>query len=220
MSIVSLQDAVVLVGRFPALSGVNLTVESGEILLLRGPNGAGKTTLLRLCAGLLRPYSGSAKVLGHDLHTARSSVRSSVGFLGHDNALYEELTVTENLRFVAQILRLEETTVVATLDQLDIAKRLHGVLVRHLSAGQKRRVALAVLVLCRPALWLLDEPHAGLDQSACELIDQLVVRASASGATVMIASHELDHSATLATRTITIVGGAVAQARVTREEHN
>ncbi len=220
MSIVTLQDAVVLVGHFPALSGVNLTVESGEVVLLRGPNGAGKTTLLRLCAGLLRPYSGIAKVLGHDLQTARSSVRSSVGFLGHENALYEDLTVAENLRFVAQMLRLEETTVAATLDQLDIAKQLHGVLVRHLSAGQKRRVALAVLVLCRPALWLLDEPHAGLDQSSCELIDQLVVRASAAGATVMIASHELDHSATLATRTVFIVGGAVAQARVTRKEHN
>lgn len=209
MSIVALRDAVVLLGRFPALSGVDLEVNAAEVVLLQGPNGAGKSTLLRFCAGLLRPHSGSAVVLGHDLRESRPAVRRSVGLLGHDTALYDDLTVTENLQFLARASRIEIDAVGSALNRLGVPARLHDVVVGRLSAGQRRRVALAGVALRRPELWLLDEPHAGLDQGGRDLVDGLVADAAADGATVLVASHELDRTLELATRRVTVVGGTI-----------
>src|SRR5438552_838440 len=97
--VVELRAAVVLLGRFPALAGADIDVRPGEIVLLRGPNGAGKTTLLRLCAGLVPLARGSAVVAGIDLSADRRAVRPKVGMLGHANALYDDLTVADNVRF-------------------------------------------------------------------------------------------------------------------------
>ncbi len=100
--IVRFRSAVSLLGRFPALAGVDLDVAAGEVLLVHGPNGAGKTTLLRACAGLVAIGSGEAHVLGHDLRHERKAVRRRVGLLGHASFLYDELTVEENVRFAAR----------------------------------------------------------------------------------------------------------------------
>ena len=209
VSIVSLQGVVALLGRFPALAGADLEVGESEIVLVQGPNGAGKSTLLRLCAGLLRIESGRAEVLGHDLVTDRAAVRRSVGLLGHDTALYDDLTVEENLRFWARASRIDDEAVPAALDRLGVADRLRDVAVRNLSAGQRRRTALAAVVVRRPRLWLLDEPHSGLDQGGRDLIDQVILHAASAGATVMLASHELDRTLDLATRHLTVVGGTI-----------
>ncbi len=209
MSIIRLQAVVALLGRFPALAGIDLEVGPGEIVLLQGPNGAGKSTLLRLCAGLVRVESGEAEVLGRDLRSERAEVRRSVGLLGHDTALYDDLTVVENLGFWAAASRVETSAVGPALDRLGVGERLRGVPVSRLSAGQRRRVALAAVVVRRPELWLLDEPHAGLDQSGRDLVDGLVRDAAAAGATVLVASHELDRTVDLASRRITVAGGTV-----------
>ena len=209
VSIVSLQGVVALLGRFPALAGADLEVGESEIVLVQGPNGAGKSTLLRVCAGLLRIESGRAEVLGHDLVTDRAAVRRSVGLLGHDTALYDDLTVEENLRFWARASRIDDEAVPAALDRLGVADRLRDVAVRNLSAGQRRRTALAAVVVRRPRLWLLDEPHSGLDQVASALIDQVILDAASAGATVMLASHELDRTLDLATRHLTVAGGTI-----------
>ena len=200
------------------MAGVDLEVGEGEIVLVQGPNGAGKSTLLRVCAGLLRLESGSAEVLGHDLTVDRAAVRRSVGLLGHDTALYDDLTVVENLRFWARASRVDEGAVPSALDRLGVSDRLHDVAVRHLSAGQRRRTALAAVVVRRPRLWLLDEPHAGLDQGGRDLIDQLIVDATDAGATVMLASHELDRTVDLATRHITVAGGTITADRRDRAD--
>lgn len=209
VSIVSLQGVVALLGRFPALAGADLEVGESEIVLVQGPNGAGKSTLLRVCAGLLRIESGRAEVLGHDLVADRAAVRRSVGLLGHDTALYDDLTVEENLRFWARASRIDDEGVPAALDRLGVAERLRDVAVRHLSAGQRRRTALAAVVVRRPRLWLLDEPHSGLDQGGRDLIDQVILDAASAGATVMLASHELDRTLDLATRHLTVAGGTI-----------
>jgi len=209
VSIVSLQGVVALLGRFPALAGADLEVGESEIVLVQGPNGAGKSTLLRVCAGLLRIESGRAEVLGHDLVTDRAAVRRSVGLLGHDTALYDDLTVEENLRFWARASRIDDEAVPAALDRLGVAERLRDVAVRNLSAGQRRRTALAAVVVRRPRLWLLDEPHSGLDQGGRDLIDQVILDAASAGATVMLASHELDRTLDLATRYLTVAGGTI-----------
>ena len=148
-------------------------------------------------------------VLGHDLSKSRAAVRRSVGLLGHDTALYDDLTVTENLRFLARASRIEAAELDSALDRLGVSVRLHDVVAGRLSAGQRRRVALAGVALRRPELWLLDEPHAGLDQSGRDLVDGLVSEAAAAGATVLVASHELDRTLDLKTRRVTVAGGTI-----------
>ena len=198
----------VLVGRFPALAGVDLQVAQGEIVLLRGANGAGKSTLLHVCAGLRRLASGTARVLGCDLAgSGRTAVRRRVGLLGHRTALYDDLTAAENLRLWARASRTDAASVPGALRRLGIADRLAQVCVARLSAGQRRRVALAAVVVRRPELWLLDEPHSGLDSRSRGLVDAVVAEAAASGATVLMASHEVRHAPGLATRTVTMAGG-------------
>jgi heme ABC exporter ATP-binding subunit CcmA len=215
---VRFRAAVSLLGRFPALAGVDLDVARGEILLLKGPNGAGKTTLLRACAGLVGIVSGEAEVLGCDLTRDRRAVRRRIGLLGHGTFLYDELTVADNLRFAARAAGRPAADGAAAMERLGLAGRLHDLPVAKLSAGhgqvvqapgQRRRVALAAVVARRPELWLLDEPHASLDAAGRDLLDAIVREAAAAGATVLLASHELDRADHLATRRATVVGGQV-----------
>ena len=212
--VVHLRSAVSLLGRFPALAGVDLDVAEGEIVLLQGPNGAGKSTLLRALAGLVPVVSGTARVLGLDLRRERRAVRRRVGLLGHATMLYDELTVADNVSFWGRAARASETDVQAALAAMDLDGRLRDVVVAKLSTGQRRRASIAVMVARRPELWLLDEPHAGLDAAARDVVDSLVRQAATSGATVVVASHELDRAQHLAGRVVTLIGGVVAGTNV------
>jgi heme ABC exporter ATP-binding subunit CcmA len=206
-TVIDLHDLVVVLGRYPALAGADLRVDAGEIVLLAGPNGAGKTTLLRACAGLARPVRGGGTVLGFDLNRERDAIRSGVGLVGHRNGLYADLTVEENLQFWGATAGASRSDVAAAATAMAVDGRLLTVPVGRLSAGQRRRVALAVLVVRRAALWLLDEPHAGLDATGRDELDQLLRRAAQAGATVVFSSHELDRAQLLATRTVSVVAG-------------
>ena len=119
-----LDDAVAVIGRFPALAGATLRVDTGEIVLLQGPNGAGKTSLLRLCAGLLPIVRGSGRVLGLDLATQRDAIRPRVGLLGHRNGLYRDLTVAENVRFWGATVDASDEEVAAAIKRLGVDGRL------------------------------------------------------------------------------------------------
>jgi len=207
--VVDLRGAVAVAGRFPALAGVDLTVERGEVVLLHGPNGAGKTTLLRGCAGLIPFVDGQARVLGCDLRVDRRSVRHRVGLLSHATGLYDDLTVLDNLRFWGRAVGAEGDDIDAALARLGLDGRLRDVPVAGLSAGQRRRTSLAVLVSRRPELWLLDEPHAGLDAAGRDLVDGLIGDAARAGATILLSSHELDRAAVVADRSVEVVGGQV-----------
>ncbi len=209
--VVRLVDVVAVLGDFPALAGASLTVERGEIVLLRGPNGAGKTSLLRLCAGLLAVERGTAVVLGCDLAADRTAVRNRVGLLGHANGLYADLTVHDNVRFWGATVGATDAEISASLQRMGLAERLLNVPVARLSAGQRRRTALACLVARRAELWLLDEPHAGLDAVGRDELDSTLRAAAAAGATVMVASHELERAGALATRVVEVVGGQVRE---------
>jgi ABC-type multidrug transport system ATPase subunit len=142
--VVELDGAVAVLGGFPALAGATLTVQRGEIVLLRGPNGAGKTTLLRVCAGLLPLARGRATVLGCDLTVDRVRVRPKVGLLGHRNGLYLDLSAKENVRFWG-------STVGATAAEVDAA------LVRRTAAPHRsrlpRRPARATVAARRTPRW-------------------------------------------------------------------
>jgi len=211
VAVVELDEAVAVLGAFPALAGATLRVDEGEIVLLRGPNGAGKTTLLRLCAGLVPLARGTGAVLGFDLATDREEIRRTVGLLGHQNGLYLDLTVGENVRFWGATVGASDAEIVAAMGRLGVADRLADVSVRKLSAGQKRRTALACLVARRAQLWLLDEPHAGLDAAARDELDTTLRQAAAAGATIIVASHELERAGHLATRGVDVVAGRIVQ---------
>ena len=207
---VHLRSAVALAGRFPALAGVELSVLPGEVVAVLGPNGAGKTSLLRACAGLLTVTSGEAVVMGCDLRADRSAVRRQVGLLGHAAPLYDELTAAENVRFAVRAAGGPTDRVGPALERLGLVGRLRRTPAGRLSAGQRRRTALAVLVARDPRLWLLDEPHAGLDAAARRLLNELVAEAAGRGAAVLLTSHEPDLAVPLADRVVTMAGGRVA----------
>jgi heme ABC exporter ATP-binding subunit CcmA len=207
--VVLFRAAVALAGRFPALAGVDLSLDQGEVMVVVGPNGAGKTSLLRACAGLLPVTSGEANVLGVDLTADHAAVRRFVGLLGHAAPIYDELSAAENVRFAVRALGLPVKSADEALERLGITGRLRSTPAGRLSAGQRRRVALAALVARRPALWLLDEPHAGLDAGSRALLGELIAEAASSGASVLLSSHEPHLSVPLADRVVSMVGGRV-----------
>ena len=210
--VISLQSAVCLLGRFPALAGADLEVDTGEVVLLAGPNGAGKTTLLRLCAGLLAVRSGRVVVLGHDLATDRRAVRRSVGMVGHETYAYDDLTVAENVRFATRAAGHSKANADAAIARVGLTD-LTGVAHGRLSQGQRRRLSLAIALARDPRLLLLDEPHAGLDADGRAVVDEVLANASAEGRTVLIASHEVDLARRFATREVAIVAGRAYEGR-------
>ncbi len=210
MSVVRLRNAVCLLGRFPALAGADLDVRAGEIVWLSGPNGAGKTTLLKLLAGLLQLHRGTATVLGIDLAIDRHTHRSSLAFAGHDTFAYDDLSVSENLGFAARAVGASQDAAANAATHFgldDLAAVTHA----NLSAGQRKRLALAMAFARDADLILLDEPHAGLDLSGRELLDAELVRAATAGRTVIYSSHETDRAVGLNARTVRIVGGLAFQ---------
>ncbi len=206
-TVIELNGVVAVLGSFPALAGVNLTVQRGEILLLQGPNGAGKTSLLRVCAGLMPIERGTGTILGIDLATNRQDIRTRVGLLGHTNGLYLDLSVEQNIQFWASTVGASKDEVANAMRTMRVDGRLAKVKAGQLSAGQRRRTALASLIVRRAEIWLLDEPHAGLDAAGRDELDALLRNAVAAGATVVLASHESERAASLATRTVTVDGG-------------
>jgi heme ABC exporter ATP-binding subunit CcmA len=192
--------------RFPALAGVDLDVDEGEIVLLSGANGAGKTTLLRLLAGLVPLYSGEGHVLGCDLARDRRGARRDLALVGHETFGYDDLTVRENLRFAARASGSDAALADVAMDRVGLGASA-DVLHRRLSAGQRRRLALAVAWSRDPRLLLLDEPHAGLDADGRRVLDEIVRAAPSEGRAILIASHELDRTRALAHREVVLTAG-------------
>ncbi len=176
-----------------ALAGVSLRVEGGRAIALLGPNGAGKTTLLRILATIIRSSYGTARVDGLDVVRDADLVRQRVTYLSHATGLYDDLTARENLRFAATMLGTEHAD-----DRVDRALADVGLTaraadpVRGFSAGMRRRVALARMLLGSASLVLLDEPYAALDRDGMEVVDQLLSAWHAVGVTVLVASHATD----------------------------
>lgn len=207
--VIDFVDAVAVYNDYPALAGVTFSVDRQEIVLLQGPNGAGKTTLLRACAGLIPVVRGSAHVLGIDIAIDRESIRERVGLLGHQNGLFAELTIAENVDFWSTVVGATRAERDAAMQRMSIDGKLANRRVSELSAGQKRRCALACLVVRRAEIWLLDEPHAGLDAKGRDEIDLILKEAASAGATIVVASHEVERAQQLASRTVSLVAGHV-----------
>ena len=172
-----------------ALRDVSVRLERGQTLAVMGANGAGKTTLLRVLAGLLRPHAGRARVLGADLAGERWRVHGRVGYLAHEPLLYRDLTPRENLRYHARLHSVDGARVAELLAAVGMELRADEPL-RDLSRGMVQRVAAARAVLHDPPLVLLDEPRAGLDPAAADLLEPLIGRAS--GRTRVLVTHDVE----------------------------
>src|SRR5690606_14241700 len=146
---------------------VSMQVNAGEIVGFLGPNGSGKTTTIRLMCGLLTPDEGHGQVLGHDLLTEAAQIKREVGYMTQRFSFYEDLTIDENLAFVARLYDLSpvDLHVTETLDSLGLTSRRNQ-LAGTLSGGWKQRLALAACIMHKPKLLLLDEPTAGVDPKA------------------------------------------------------
>ncbi len=172
-----------------ALEGVTVRVEPGQTLAVLGANGAGKTTLLRVLATLLRPHGGRVRVLDAELPGEAWKVHGRVGFLGHEPLLYRDLTGRENLSYQASLYGVQNGRVAEALAAVGMERRADEP-VRDLSRGMVQRLAVARAVLHDPPLLLLDEPRAGLDPAAAELLEPLIGRSS--GRTRVLVTHDVE----------------------------
>lgn len=174
---------------------VTMQVAEGEISGFLGPNGSGKTTTIRVMCGLLTPDEGEGRVLGHDLRTDGLRIKREVGYMTQKFSFYEDLTIEENLTFVARLYDLDPIAVSVrdTLEDLGLSSRRNQ-LAGTLSGGWKQRLALAACIMHKPKLLLLDEPTAGVDPKARrEFWDEIHLRAS-SGLTVLVSTHYMDEA--------------------------
>jgi heme exporter protein A len=183
------------------LNGLELTVQAGEFVALLGPNGAGKTTLLRILASLTRPTMGRVALAGYELPRQAAEARQCLGFVSHLPLLYGNLSAEQNLWFYGQLYGVQDyrrrASEVLSLVGLD---RRSGDAVRTFSRGMQQRLAVARAILHDPQVLLLDEPHTGLDQDACAMLDAVLQRITKQGRTVLMTSHDLVRIQTLADR--------------------
>ena len=161
----------------PVFQPVSFDLETGQLLLVSGANGCGKTTLIRVLAGILHPTSGQVDF------SARS-----MAYVGHYLALKDDLSVLENLRFMRDFIGTSGREVDTVIEEVGLSHVKHNQ-ARHLSAGQRKRCALARLLLSEAELWLLDEPYSNLDIEGVEMVDRLLVRHLEAGGAAVVATH-------------------------------
>jgi heme exporter protein A len=197
----------------PVLRGVSFALGAGRTLALLGPNGAGKTTLLRILATLARPTSGTVRLVGQDAERDAGAVRRQVGYVGHEPLLYDELSAAENLHFFARMYGLRDGAerAAALLERVGLAAKTRERMAT-LSRGQAQRLALARALLRDPAVLLLDEPDAGLDDLGLNVLTDVLRERRGRGQTTVLATHAHARALALADEVIVLDGGRLAHA--------
>ena len=192
------------------LRNLDFSVQAGEFVALLGPNGAGKTTFLRILSSLASPTFGRVSIAGHELPRQASAVRRRLGVVSHLPLLYGDLTAEENLIFYGRMYAVAglDARISAVLETVGLTQRRKD-LVRTFSRGMQQRLAIARAVLHDPDVLLLDEPHTGLDQDACEMLDAVLRQDAGRGRTVVMTSHDLTRIEALATRFDVLTRGSV-----------
>lgn len=175
---------------------VSLQVARGEIFGFLGPNGSGKTTTIRMICGLLTPDSGSGTCLDYDIFTDAQKIKRQVGYMTQRFSLYENLTVYENLDFVARLYQMDNRRqrIEAVIDRLRMGKARQNQLAGQLSGGWKQRLALGAAIIHQPKLLLLDEPTAGVDPKARREFWDEIYKLSDEGTTSLISTHYMDEA--------------------------
>lgn len=192
-----------------ALARLSFSLEQGRSLLLTGHNGSGKTTLLRLIATASFPTAGSLSILGADSREGRDRIRPSVALVSHASFHYEDLTAAQNLALSADLLRRERAQVPQLLERMGLADRADSP-VRQFSAGMRKRLAIARLLLKSPALALLDEPFGELDPAGITQMEGLIRELQAQGTSVVLATHLIEQGAALTHERLHLAAGRKA----------
>ncbi len=208
---IEVRKLVKLFGAKKVLRGLDFRVEEGEFVALLGPNGAGKTTFLRILASLSRPTAGDVRVAGYRLPSQAAAVRARLGVVTHQPLLYGDLTAEENLRFYGRMYGLEDISrrIEFVLGLVGLLPRRRD-LVRTFSRGMQQRLAIGRAILHDPDVLLFDEPHTGLDQDACNMLDHVLREVAARGRTVVMTSHDLARVENLASRFDVLSRGVIA----------
>ncbi|WP_434724661.1 ATP-binding cassette domain-containing protein [Mesorhizobium sp. RIZ17] len=195
MNVIDVRGLVKRFGDKTVVDHVTMTVAEGEIVGFLGPNGSGKTTTIRIMCGLLTPDEGDGTVLGFDIRTDALKIKREVGYMTQKFSFYEDLTIGENLEFVARLYQLRpvEQYVARTLEELGLASRRNQ-LAGTLSGGWKQRLALAACIMHKPKLLLLDEPTAGVDPKARREFWDEIHRLAGGGLTVLVSTHYMDEA--------------------------
>ncbi|RAZ90110.1 ABC transporter ATP-binding protein [Mesorhizobium hawassense] len=195
MNAIDVRGLVKRFGGKTVVDHVTMTVAEGEIVGFLGPNGSGKTTTIRIMCGLLTPDEGDGTVLGFDIRTDALKIKREVGYMTQKFSFYEDLTIGENLEFVARLYQLKpvEQYVARTLEELGLASRRNQ-LAGTLSGGWKQRLALAACIMHKPKLLLLDEPTAGVDPKARREFWDEIHRLADGGLTVLVSTHYMDEA--------------------------
>ncbi len=196
-----------------ALARVTYALPVGRSLLLTGHNGSGKTTLLRMIATASFPTAGKLMVLGQDSRDDRQAIRQKVGLLSHASFLYEDLTATQNLVVLGRLMGLQdpEGKANALLERVGLKARTDNP-VRQFSAGMRKRVAIARLLLKAPTIALLDEPFGELDPAGIEQMEQLIAELKAKGSTLVLATHQIDQGIRLTEARLHLENGRIVEA--------
>ena len=192
------------------LRGASLEVRPGEIVGVLGRNGSGKTTLLRVISTTLRPTRGTGAVYGNELVKDADAVRECVGVLGHHSGLYDDLTALENLRFAVRMagMNVPRERLLEALHDVGLADDARE-RVRGFSAGMRRRLALARLILRPPQLLLLDEPYAAFDQHGIDFVNQFMRTTAARGGAVLVVTHDPARASAVTHRMVRIADGKI-----------
>jgi len=207
---IEIKDLCKTYGRQPVLQQVTFTLKRGEVLGLFGPNGAGKSTLLSLLALIARPDSGQYFFDGADALAGVRAVRPRIGYVPQDIALFEELTVRDNLLCWSRLPRAAARHKAETLAQTLDLEALLGMKVRKLSGGMKRRVNLAVSLLNEPELLVLDEPLAGVDLAQSERILGVLASLAQQRITQIVSGHSYEQLKGLAHSALVLKNGCVS----------
>ena len=196
-------------GRRWALAEVSFHVDPGTVMMIAGRNGAGKSTLLRVLATAIRPDRGTVTVGGFDVVRDREDVRKLTALLAHQNYLYESLTARENLEVVADHLGTSRDRVASLLDRAGLGARGDDV-VSTFSAGMRKRLSFARVLLQEPRVVLLDEPYGALDPPGFDLVDRVIAELKASGASILMATHQWERGSRLCDQALVLEQGVVA----------
>ena len=216
--IITVRKLVKRFGLKTVLRGMDFSVAPGEFVALLGPNGAGKTTFLRILSSLSRPTLGQVSIAGFSLPHQAAAVRRRLGVVSHLPLLYGDLTADENLRFFARMYDIAhaDERISDVLEMVGLASRRRD-LVRTFSRGMQQRLAIGRAVLHDPEVMLFDEPHTGLDQDACQMLDKVLQEVAARGRTVVMTSHDLARVGDLASR-FDILSRGVITSSIQRSE--
>lgn len=199
------------IGDKTILRGIQLNIEKGQTVGILGSNGAGKSTLLKVLATIMKPTSGTVTIDGHDMKKEAIKVKQKLGYLPHASMIYDHLSPYENLKFFGSLYHVAdlESRIPKLIDQVGLKLFTHEP-VRSFSRGMIQRIAIARAIIHQPHILLLDEPHTGLDQSAIQILNQVIEEMKRDQVTTLMVTHDFLQAAKVCDRFIIIKGGKIA----------